>query len=183
MTTSEWMAFRFGKGAAGHVARILTAVVLLIYNVANITYFAIGSGKFVAEFLNIPSFWGLSNEFWASVLITFVSLLYTVASGLQGVVWTDVAQGLIIFGAVAYMSIKAMIEVRLPDTFVTSVPLNNGTFWTYTTTWKEWSLPIPKWTQNFPKESTYSYFNLLGVAIMMYTLKMFSEGFAGITKI
>jgi hypothetical protein len=66
MTLAEWMSFRFGKGREGDVARLIAAISNILLTIAMITYFAVGSGKFIGEFLGIPSFWGLSSEFWAS---------------------------------------------------------------------------------------------------------------------
>lgn len=56
MTLAEWMHFRFGTGRQGDVARLVAAVSVMIMTVAMITYFAIGSGKFISEFLGIPLF-------------------------------------------------------------------------------------------------------------------------------
>ncbi|KAA3662714.1 MAG: sodium:solute symporter, partial [Calditrichaeota bacterium] len=96
MTLAEWMHFRFGTDKQGDVARLIAAVSIMIMTVAMITYFAIGSGKFIAEFLHIPGFWGLEPQFWAASLMIVLAMIYTVASGLYGVVWTDVFQGVII---------------------------------------------------------------------------------------
>ena len=103
MTLAEWMHFRFGKDKQGDAARLIAAFSIILVTIAMITYFAIGSGKFIGEFLGIPSFWGLSSEFWAATLMIVLAMIYTVASGLYGVVWTDVFQGILIFGTVIYM--------------------------------------------------------------------------------
>ena len=50
MTVAEWMRFRFGTGKAGDTARIISAVANIIFAVGTISYFAIGGGKFFAEF-------------------------------------------------------------------------------------------------------------------------------------
>jgi Na+/pantothenate symporter len=93
MTVAEWMCFRFGHGRAGACARAIASGTMLIQTTLMVTYFCIGSGKFVSEFLDIPEMLGISPTFWASLMITSLAMVYTVASGLQGVVWTDVFQG------------------------------------------------------------------------------------------
>ncbi|HCK99944.1 MAG TPA: sodium:solute symporter, partial [Candidatus Marinimicrobia bacterium] len=97
MTLAEWMQFRFGDDNEGKTARFITAVTSIIVTIAMITYFAIGGGKFLDKFLGIPGFWGLPSEFWAATVLIGIAMIYTVASGLYGVIWTDVFQGLLIF--------------------------------------------------------------------------------------
>ncbi|GIR93767.1 hypothetical protein CM15mP94_1820 [bacterium] len=58
--------------------------------IAMVTYFIIGAGKFVGEFLSL-------EPIYASLLMVVLAMIYTVASGLYGVVWTDVFQGIFIF--------------------------------------------------------------------------------------
>ena len=53
MTQAEWMHFRFGKGKEGDVARVISAIASIIMTVAMVTYFVIGAGKFVGDFLGI----------------------------------------------------------------------------------------------------------------------------------
>ena len=48
MTMAEWMHFRFGKDRAGDVARLMSAISIIMMITAMITYMAIGSGKFIA---------------------------------------------------------------------------------------------------------------------------------------
>ena len=115
MTMAEWMRFRFGKDREGDVARLLAAISIMVVTIAMITYFAIGSGKFVAEFLGIPAFMGLSGQFWAATLMIILAMIYTVASGLYGVVWTDVFQGVLIFGTILFICIMALTKFNIPD--------------------------------------------------------------------
>ena len=89
MTTAEWMHFRFGSGKQGDAARLISAIANIIFTIAMISIFAIGSGKFAGEFLGIK---------WKIVALGMASfaMIYTVSSGLYGVVWTDVFQGILI---------------------------------------------------------------------------------------
>ena len=53
MTQAEWMHFRFGKGKEGDIARVISAIAAIIMTIAMVTYFVLGAGKFVGEFLGI----------------------------------------------------------------------------------------------------------------------------------
>ncbi|APF16780.1 Na+/solute symporter [Caldithrix abyssi DSM 13497] len=182
MTLAEWMSFRFGKDRQGDVARLVAAVSVIIVTIAMITYFAIGAGKFVGEFLGIPSFWGLSSEFWAATLMIVLAMIYTVASGLYGVVWTDVFQGVLIFFTIIYICVLAFTQFNLPEVFNVSVPLKDGGFLTLPTTKEAWTSVIPHWKLNLPPESAYSIYNLFGIAILFYLLKVTLEGSGGTSQ-
>lgn len=178
MTLAEWMELRFGKDTQGQVARLIAAVSSIIMTIAMVTYFALGGGKFLDSFLGIQDYLGLPSEFWAATLLIAVAMIYTVASGLYGVVWTDVFQGGLIFAAISYMAIKAM-GITLPEEFTISLPLFDGGFERYTTTLKEWTSVLPKSELGIDSLSQYSIYNLFGVAIMFYILKVILEGSGG----
>ncbi len=178
MTLAEWMELRFGSGLQGQVARLLAAISSIIMTIAMVTYFALGGGKFLDTFLGIHNYLGLPSEFWAAALLIAVAMIYTVASGLYGVVWTDVFQGILIFAAIVYMAIKAL-GITLPDEFSISLPLFNGGFEHYTTTFKDWTRIIPDGHLSIDSASEYSIYNLFGVAIMFYLIKVILEGSGG----
>ncbi|UCF65170.1 MAG: sodium:solute symporter, partial [bacterium] len=182
MTLAEWMHFRFGKDRQGDVARLIAAFSIIIVTIAMLTYFAIGSGKFIGEFLGIPSFWGLSSEFWAATLMIFLAMIYTVASGLYGVVWTDVFQGTLIFVTIIYICLLAFFKFDLPEVFQVSVPLREGGFMPIETTRDAWTSMIPTWKLDMPAESTYSIYNLFGIAILFYLIKVTIEGSGGTSQ-
>ena len=182
MTLAEWMKFRFGTDKQGDLARLIAAGSIIIMTVAMITYFAIGSGKFVGEFLGIPSFFGLSSQFWAATLMIVLAMIYTVASGLYGVVWTDVFQGTLIFGTIIYICALAVVSFDLPETFQVSVPLRDGGFMAIHTTRDAWTSIIPHWTLDMPENSIYSIYNLFGIAILFYLLKVTLEGSGGTSQ-
>jgi len=182
MTLAEWMHFRFGTDKQGDLARIIAAISVIIMTIAMITYFAIGSGKFVAEFLGIPPFLGLDPQFWAATLMIVLAMIYTVASGLYGVVWTDVFQGLLIFGTVVYIMWIAFFNFNLPELFQVSVPLRDGGFMALNTTRDAWSSIIPHWNLNMPANSSYSIYNLFGIAILFYLIKVTLEGSGGTSQ-
>jgi len=182
MTLAEWMHFRFGTGRQGDVARLIAAFSIIIVTIAMITYFAIGSGKFVGEFLGIPTFWGMSSQFWAATLMIVLAMIYTVASGLYGVVWTDVFQGTLIFFTVLYICFVAFFNFNLPEAFNVSVPLREGGFLAIPTTKEAWTSIIPHCTLNMPENSIYSIYNLFGIAILFYLLKVTIEGSGGTSQ-
>jgi SSS family solute:Na+ symporter len=179
MTLAEWMHLRFGKGKEGDIARIISAISIIIITIAMITYFAVGSGKFIAEFLGIPPIMGLPGEFWAAFIMIVLAMIYTVASGLYGVVWTDVFQGVLIFGLIIYICIMAVSGVTLPEVFNISLPLKEGGFMTVETTREAWTNVIPQWTLDIPEVSSYSIYNLFGIAILFYLFKVTIEGAGG----
>ena len=172
MTQAEWMHFRFGTKKEGDVARIISAIAAIIMTVAMVTYFVIGAGKFVGDFLGI-------DPFYASILMIILAMTYTIASGLYGVVWTDVFQGIFIFGVIIYISVLAMTTVNLPDEFLVSVPMMDGSFTAIKTTLAEWSRMTPPQEMNMPEGSTFSIYNLFGIAIMFYLFKVTLEGASG----
>ena len=172
MTQAEWMHFRFGTKKEGDVARIISAIAAIIMTVAMVTYFVIGAGKFVGDFLGI-------DPLYASILMIILAMTYTIASGLYGVVWTDVFQGIFIFGVIIYISVLAMTTVDLPDEFLVSVPMMDGSFTAIKTTLAEWSRMTPPQEMNMPEGSTFSIYNLFGIAIMFYLFKVTLEGASG----
>jgi solute:Na+ symporter, SSS family len=182
MTLAEWMHFRFGKDRQGDVARLIAAFSIIIMTIAMITYFAIGSGKFVAEFLGIPEFLGLSSQFWAATFMIVLAMIYTVASGLYGVVWTDVFQGILIFGTIIFICALALISFDLPESFQVSVPLRDGGFMAIETTRDAWTSLVPNWTLDLPEASAYSIYNLFGIAILFYLIKVTLEGSGGTSQ-
>ena len=182
MTLAEWMPFRFGKGKQGDVARLVAAISVIIVTIAMITYFSIGAGKFVGEFLGIPPLFGLSSEFWAATIMIVLAMVYTVASGLYGVVWTDVFQGTLIFFTIMYICILAFTKFHLPQAFHVSVPLKNGGFLPLATTKEAWTSIIPHWKLNLPANSAYSIYNLFGIVIIFYLIKVTLEGSGGTSQ-
>lgn len=181
MTLAEWMRFRFGSDREGQLARLITAITSIIMTIAMITYFAIGGGKFLGGFLGIPNLWGLPSHFWAAGVLIVISMIYTVASGLYGVIWTDVFQGFFIFLIIGYMVIKAL-GIELPEQFMVSLPIKEsmgGGFKSYLTSFKEWTSIIPNWRLSIESASTYSMYNLFGVAVMFYLFKVIIEGCGG----
>jgi Na+/proline symporter len=179
MTLAEWMTYRFGDGIQGKAARIISAISTLIITIAIVSYFSVGAGKFIGDILDIPEFFGLSSEFWAASLIIVLTTIYTVASGLQGVVWTDVFQGILIFVMIIIVCTISLLSADIPDVFSISVPLKDGSFLPIETTKDAWTSILPSWELSFPENSSYSIYNLFGIALLFYLIKVVIEGSAG----
>ncbi len=172
MTVAEWMRLRFGDNKAGDTARIFAAISSIIMTIAMTTYFVVGSGIFIGELIGIPSF-------WAATLMIALAMIYTVASGLYGVVWTDVVQGVLIFIAILYICTITLVKFPLPDVFSISVPMRDGSYQAIETTRAAWTNVLPPWKLNFEAACSYSIYNLFGVAIIFYFIKVTLEGAGG----
>jgi len=178
MTQAEWMVLRFGDGSQGRSARLISALGQIIMTIAMVTYFALGGGKFLDSFLGIGDFMGLPSEFWAATLLISVATIYTVASGLYGVVWTDFFQGILIFAAIMYMAVRAW-GIELPEQFMVSIPLFDGTFLPISTTLSEWTRMWPPSQMNLTADSQYAIYNMFGLAVFFYVFKVLLEGAGG----
>lgn len=170
MTLAEWMEYRFGSGRQGKAARVLAAIANLAFAIATVTYFAQGAGIFLHELMGIPA------DYAAMGMIALASI-YTIASGLYGVVYTDVFQGFLVFGAIVYTIYLVMSGYALPAEFTVSVPLADGGFQEIATTREAWTDVIPDWTKELPGE--YSQYSLFGVGILFYLLRSCIDGMSG----
>lgn len=104
ITTAEWMKLRFGEGFGGKLSRSVAALTYLVITVGMVVFFLAAAGKFLSVFLPF------SPEV-CSVGMALIALVYTLLSGLYGVVWTDVFQGFLIAGAAIYIAIRASFLV------------------------------------------------------------------------
>ncbi|MDZ7725831.1 MAG: hypothetical protein U5R06_24150 [candidate division KSB1 bacterium] len=123
----------------------------------------------------------LKAETLAAMVMIFLAMIYTVASGLYGVVWTDVFQGLIIFFTVMFVCMTALFKFGLPEVFNISIPMRDGTFQIFQMSKSAWTHPLPPWNLGFPEGSLYSVYNLFGIAILFYLVKVTFEGAGGAT--
>lgn len=170
MTTAEWMEFRFGKGKQGEAARILAAIAQLTFAIWAISYFIQGAGIFLSELL------GISPDLAAIIMITLCAF-YAALSGLYGVVYTEVFQGVLILVVIVYVVIHVMMNITLPEEFIVSVPVGDGTFTQIKQNLSDWTSFLPKWEMNMPGE--YAQYNLIGIATMMYILRSTIDGMSG----
>lgn len=170
MTAAEWMELRFGRDKAGNAARLLSAAANLLFAITVVTYFAQGGGIFLGKILGI-------DPDLAMITIVGLATLYTVASGLYGVVYTDVVQGFLVLFAILYTCYTAFFYYPLPDEFMVSVPLIGDGFQTLNVNYDSWTNILPGWTMNLPGE--YGQYNMFGIAILFYLFKTTIEGSGG----
>ncbi|HEX2860450.1 MAG TPA: hypothetical protein VHN79_02375 [Lacunisphaera sp.] len=104
MTTAEWMLLRFGAGPWGRAARLTAALTYVVLTIAMIIFFVTAGGKFLAVFLPF-------TPLQCSIGVALVAFGYTLAGGLEGVIWTDVFQAALIGAAAVYVSVIAAREV------------------------------------------------------------------------
>jgi solute:Na+ symporter, SSS family len=101
MTFAEWNETRFGATRDAEAARIAAGVFLLVLMIFNLMFMAVGTGKFVEEFLPLPR--------WTSSLIVFgVVGVYVTLGGFFGVILTDVFQTLLIAVGAVVLTVLAL---------------------------------------------------------------------------
>jgi Na+/proline symporter len=111
MTSAEWMKLRFGVDKQGKAAHILSASANVIFSLMMIVYFSKGAGKFLTHFLPLP-------EFVCTSVMVVVGLVYTLMSGLYGVVFTDVVQMILLIFTAIYVAIHGFFmrpNVNIPE--------------------------------------------------------------------
>ncbi len=156
MTVAEWMEFRFGKGRQGEIARLLSTIATVITTIGMVAYFFVGTGKFLSMFLPF-------SPLVCSLIMIAIALFYTALSGIYGVAYTDLIQSLLIGFATVFISIKAFLTVDFQTIqSMTSVG---------------WTEVLPSWRMDMP--SGYEIYNLFGLSVVFYFLKVFIEGFGG----
>ncbi|KDO32119.1 hypothetical protein SPRG_03337 [Saprolegnia parasitica CBS 223.65] len=167
-TKGEWILYRFGDSLSGQVARTLIAIVSLLGGVMGTTYFAIGGGKFVTEFVPLPSWLNLPPEFWAAGGLMLVAVAYTIIAGFTSMVLTDVYQSVFIFGSFLLVSILGL-QVSLPATFHVYLPTNaTSTFLNYTVTREAWASALGAMDLHLPAGSTFSMYNTFTPIVLLY---------------
>lgn len=96
LTGAEWMYTRFGRGAAGDLARLSYTMFAVLTITALLGYGAIGMGKFGAVFLPF-------SPFVCSALILGITGLYVVAGGFHGIVRVEILQTIVLSaGAITF---------------------------------------------------------------------------------
>jgi len=104
MTTAEWMLLRFGRGPGGRAARTTAALTYTVITIGMVVFFLGAAGKFLAGLLPF-------TEFQCQAGMLAVALVYTMMSGLQGVVWTDVFQAALIGLAALYVAVLGAVQL------------------------------------------------------------------------
>jgi len=158
MTNAEWMAFRFGNGRDGSIARLLSAISTIVLAVVCIAYFFVGSGKFLSIYLPFLSPNG------AAILFFGIVMFYTVASGFYGVVYTDLLQSILIIVVIGFVSVTA-ISTGTPEYFEKfSTP--------------EWHKLIPT-SMAMDMPAGYENMKFILLLVLFWILANVFQGFAG----
>jgi len=156
MTSAEWMEFRFGAGVEGAIARGFGAVSQIVLIVGMLTYSFTGGGKFLSIFLGLP-------PYTCALIMTAVTLTYTVLSGFFGVVWTDVFQGLIVLITALYVTFMSFFTANA-SFIAENAPAG-------------WTNIVPSWRMEMP--AGYEIYNLFFIAAGFYFFRVMLEGFSG----
>jgi solute:Na+ symporter, SSS family len=128
MTFAEWNETRFGATRDAEVARLAAAGFLLVLMVFNLMYMAVGTGKFVEEFLPFAR--------WQATLLVFgVVGVYVTLGGFFGVIITDLFQTLLIAVGAVILTVLAF-QVDGGTGFAAAKP---AAWSQLTPTWSLWS--------------------------------------------
>jgi len=105
MTGAEWMAFRFGDGIGGQLARIARVISAVGLTVGMLAYLIKGLGLFMAMFLPF-------SPLTCSLIMIAIAALYTIVSGFY-VVFSDMFQSAVVL--IGVMVIASMAFMKIPD--------------------------------------------------------------------
>lgn len=166
MTEAEWMSFRFGEGKQGDMARLFTAISMLVLSVGMIIYFSVGTGTFLAQFLPFP------KEVCALIMVS-IGVAYTLSSGFYGVVFTDIIQEILLIIVALYVSFVAFFTVQNGQ-----IPIN-GVMTDLPARFQEFSLPFTLDTTTPGLEPLAGY-EMFTFCVMFWVLKGVLEGMGGI---
>jgi Na+/proline symporter len=126
-----------------------------------VTFFLTAAAKFTTQFVD-----GVSPT-TAAVVLALIALAYTLASGLYGVIWTDVFQAFLIGVAAIYVSVAAF----------NVVPEITPEMWpgaASNTAWPQATLDAPPAESGLP-----DYGNFLWLALLFFAAKGVLEGLGG----
>lgn len=114
MTSAEWMKLRFGTGHQGKTAHVLSAAANILLSLGMIVFFSKGAGKFLSYYLPY-------TEFTCMSVMVGIGLMYTLLSGLYGVVFTDVIQMVLMVFTAVYITVEAFTlapDITMPLGFL-----------------------------------------------------------------
>jgi solute:Na+ symporter, SSS family len=149
MTFAEWNKTRYGNGRDAEKARISAALFLLVLMIFNLTYIAVGIGKFAEEFLPLPR--------WIATLIVFAVVgVYVTLAGFFGVILTDMLQTLLIAVGAVILSVMVFLNTSASGFIENQTP-----GWkSLSLSWKLW----PGYLQSTPE--SYHHFYLFGPLLL-----------------
>ncbi len=155
ITGAQWMIYRFGESAGGQFARVVTAITAMIGAVAAVAYLSKGVGLFLSMFLPF-------SPLTCAILLIGVAMIYTMASGFYGVVYTDIFQSGIILIAVITISTMAFLRVEQhPQTLAHLAEQITGS--------TQWTSAAPQWKTSMPEG--YTQYSALMAFALFYLIK------------
>ena len=170
MTNAEWMIFRFGNARQGQLARILSAVSVLIVAVFFISYFYVGLSKVLPDYL--PLFSGPNAGQYTALAIFGLIMVYTALSGFYGVVYTDMLQAIVILGVIIFIASKAVM-IATPEYFAANgAGPETGWLELVPSNWTEMS----SWQFQMPEG--YKSMESLGPLLVVWLIANIMQGFA-----
>ena len=119
MTGAEWMSYRFGSNWDGNLARIISAVAGIIFNIGMLVYMIKGLGLFLSIFLNY-------SPMECSAIVIIVATLYAMVSGFYGIVYIDLFQSLFLLLAVVTITIISLNTIPDADNLAIMVKKVSG---------------------------------------------------------
>jgi solute:Na+ symporter, SSS family len=159
MTFAEWNETRFGANRDAEFARLAAAIFLLVLMIFNLMYMAVGTGKFVEEFLPFAR--------WQSTLIVFgVVGVYVTLGGFFGVIITDLFQTLLIAIGAVILTVLAF-QAEGGTGFAAAKPAGWSAL---APTWTLWSGYAAGTPQSYQHYQAFGPILLSGFAWMIFRL-------------
>ncbi|MEI6782548.1 MAG: hypothetical protein WCQ21_16695 [Verrucomicrobiota bacterium] len=159
MTFAEWNETRFGTTRDAEAARIAAALFLLVLMVCNLMFMAVGTGKFVEEFLPLPR--------WASSLIIFgVVGTYVTMGGFFGVILTDIFQTVLIAIGTVVLTVMALHG----DTGTAALAAKSPDWLSLAPTWSLWSGYAEQVPKSYQEYQAFGPIMLAGFIWMVFRL-------------
>lgn len=159
MTFAEWNETRFGVTKDAEAARLAAAVFLLVLMVCNLMFMAVGTGKFVEEFLPLPR--------WASSLIVFgVVGTYVTLGGVFGVILTDIFQTVLIAIGTVVLTVMAFHG----DSGGAAIAAKGQDWLSLAPTWSLWSGYAEQVPKSYQEYQAFGPVLLAGFLWMVFRL-------------
>lgn len=160
MTLAEWMSFRFGNGWGGQFARISSAIAFVIFTIGMLAYLVKGAGLFLSLFIPV-------SPFWCALVLIAVSTIYTITSGMYGVVFSDLLQTVLIVAGTIFIVVLACGQIADGPGLAEVSQVVTGA--------KEWMTSYPQFMTHLPPG--YEMYNSLFMFTMFLVLRNLIGGF------
>lgn len=164
MTGAEWMNYRFGEGAGGHFARVMSSACVVVGTIGGLAYLTKGAGLFLSTFTSY-------SPMTCALAMLTVATVYTLVSGFYGVVYTDVCQSVIILGAATAIVVMATEAIDAHPNELAAVAQE-------VTGSSEWTSSVPAWETTVPKGEDYEPYRYLMMFAFFALMKNIALGMA-----